>query len=79
MPFPTRSGSRAGTAGRECPAKNAETMISAVYYIFLVLQGGNQEKARQTLEKAVLSNPAWQQLTAVKEGRCHYMDQALYN
>ena len=48
-------------------------------YIFLVLQGGNQEKARQTLEKAVLSNPAWQQLTAVKEGRCHYMDQALYN
>ena len=37
MPFPTRSGSRAGTAGRECPAKNAETMISAVYYIFLVL------------------------------------------
>lgn len=48
-------------------------------YIFLVLQGGNQEKARQTLEKAVLSNPAWKQLTAVKEGRCHYMDQALYN
>lgn len=48
-------------------------------YIFLVLQGGNQEKARQTLEKAVLSNPAWQQLTAVKEGRCHYMDQALDN
>ena len=37
MPFPTRSGCRAGTAGRECPAKNAETMISAVYYIFLVL------------------------------------------
>ena len=37
MPFPTRSGSRAGTSGRECPANNAETMISAVYYIFLVL------------------------------------------
>ena len=33
MPFPTRSGSRAGTAGRECPAKNADTMISAVYNI----------------------------------------------
>lgn len=48
-------------------------------YIFLVLQGSDQDKARKTLEKAVLQNPAWQQLTAVKEGRCRYMGQALYN
>ena len=27
----------------------------------------------------MLSNPAWQQLTAVKEGRVYYMDQRLYN
>ena len=47
--------------------------------IFIVLQGSNQEKARQTLEKAVLSNPAWQQLRAVQNEKCYYMDQQLYN
>lgn len=47
--------------------------------IFIVLQGSDQEKARQTLEKAVLSNPAWQQLRAVQQNKCYYMDQQLYN
>ena len=37
--------------------------------IFIVLQGSDQEKARQTLEKAVLSNPAWQQLRAVQQNK----------
>ena len=27
----------------------------------------------------MLSNPAWQQLSAVKNGRVYYMDQQLYN
>lgn len=48
-------------------------------YIFIVMQGSDQEKVQQTLDKAVLSSPAWQQLTAVQEGRCYYMDQKLYN
>ena len=47
--------------------------------IFIVMQGSDQEKGRQTLESAVLSNPAWQQLSAVKNGRVYYMDQQLYN
>ena len=47
--------------------------------IFIVMQGSDQEKVRQTLESAVLSNPAWQQLSAVKNGRIYYMDQQLYN
>lgn len=47
--------------------------------IFIVLQGSDQEKARQMLEKAVLSNPAWQQLRAVQQNKCYYMDQQLYN
>lgn len=47
--------------------------------IFIVLQGSDQEKTRQTLEKAVLSNPAWQQLRAVQQNKCYYMDQQLYN
>ena len=48
-------------------------------YIFIVLQGSDPEKPRQSLEKAVLSNPAWQQLSAVKNEKCYYMDQKLYN
>lgn len=47
--------------------------------IFIVLQGSDPAKPRKSLEEAVLANPAWQQLTAVKEGRVHYMDQRLYN
>ncbi len=47
--------------------------------IFIVMQGSDQEKVRNTLEKTLLSNPAWQQLTAVKTGEVYYMDQALYN
>lgn len=47
--------------------------------IFIVLQGSDQEKARRTLDSAVLFNPAWQSLRAVKNGDCYYMDQRLYN
>ena len=47
--------------------------------IFIVLQGSDPTKPQKSLEEAVLSNPAWQQLTAVKEGRVYYMDQRLYN
>ena len=48
-------------------------------HIFVVLQGSDTTKAEQTLEMALLSNPAWQELTAVREGRYHVMDQRLYN
>ena len=48
-------------------------------YIFAVLQGSDTEKARESLEAALLSNPAWEKLTAVREGRFLSMDQKLYN
>ena len=35
--------------------------------------------ARQMLEQTLLSNPAWQSLTAVKEGRFHVLEHELYN
>ena len=54
-------------------------LAAAPERIFIVMQGSDQEKVRQTLESAVLSNPAWQQLSAVKNGRVYYMDQQLYN
>ena len=48
-------------------------------YIFAVLQGSDPSDAQKTLESALLSNPAWGQLTAVQEGRFYTMDHALYN
>lgn len=48
-------------------------------YIFVVLQGSDTTKAENMLEQTLLSNPAWSELTAVREGRYHTMDQRLYN
>lgn len=47
--------------------------------ILIVLQGADPEPAKVQLEGEVLSNPAWQQLTAVREGRVYYMDKDLYH
>ena len=50
-------------------------------YIFAVLQASdvNVEKARESLNKALLSNPAWGTLRAVREGRFYTLDHRLYN
>lgn len=48
-------------------------------YIFAVLQGSDSAPARATLEASLLSNPAWNGLTAVREGRFHILDAHLYN
>ena len=48
-------------------------------HIFLVLQGSDPTQAEALLEKTLLSDPAWEMLSAVREGRLHIMDPALYN
>ena len=48
-------------------------------FIFVVLQGADPTAAQETLDRTLLSNPAWKSLTAVKEGRCYMMDHQLYN
>lgn len=48
-------------------------------YIFVVIQGTDTTKAERLLDTTLLSNPAWSELTAVREGRYHVMDQRLYN
>jgi iron complex transport system substrate-binding protein len=48
-------------------------------FIFLVLQGSDASAAQQVLDQTLLSNPAWQSLTAVQEGRCYVLDDQLYN
>lgn len=48
-------------------------------YIFAVLQGADPSAAQATLEAALLSNPAWEHLRAVEEGRFYTLDHRLYN
>lgn len=50
-------------------------------YIFAILQASdiNVEKAQASLESALLSNPAWGTLRAVREGRFITLDHKLYN
>lgn len=48
-------------------------------HIFVVFQGSDVAKAQALLDKTLLSSPAWETLTAVREGRFHVMDPALYN
>ena len=48
-------------------------------YIFVVIQGTDPTDAEMILESTLLSNPAWETLTAVKEGRYYVMDPNLYN
>lgn len=48
-------------------------------YIFAVCQGADPTDARRMLDQTLLSNPAWQSLTAVREGRFHVLEHELYN
>ena len=48
-------------------------------YIFAVLQGSDAADARETLERTLLSNPAWSSLKAVREGRFYTLEHELYN
>ena len=45
-------------------------------HIFVVMQNAD---AQPVLESTLLNDPAWQSLTAVREGRYHVMDPALFN
>lgn len=48
-------------------------------FIFVVEQSADPDAAKTVLEKTLFSNPAWQTLTAVREGRVHVMDGSLFN
>ncbi len=47
--------------------------------IFIVQQGNDTAGMEKTLREALTGNQAWADLTAVKEGRVHYMDRTLYH
>jgi len=48
-------------------------------FLFFVQRGDDAEGMKAFVETMMQENPAWQQLTAVKEGRLYFMDKRLYN
>jgi len=48
-------------------------------FIFFVQRGDDTEGMQAYVDTMMRENPAWQQLTAVREGRCYFMDKNLYN
>ena len=48
-------------------------------YIFAVLQGSDDAGAMETLERTLLSNPAWESLRAVRTGNFYTLEHSLYN
>ncbi len=48
-------------------------------YIFIVQRGDDPAGTRAFVDSMMQENPAWGQLTAVKEGRLYFMDKTLYN
>ena len=56
-----------------------EILLSDPDFIFFVQRGDDTEGMRAYVDNMMAENPAWQQLTAVKEGRLYFMDKNLYN
>ncbi len=48
-------------------------------FIFIVMQGSDQQKVEDKLEAELTGNPAWNGLSAVQNGTLYFMDQKLYN
>ncbi len=49
------------------------------YYIFLVVMGSNEEDSMAKLDEYIAQNPAWNSLTAVKEGRFIVLPKDLFH
>ena len=57
-----------------------EAMIRAnPRHIFVVTMGNDPTAAANALQQFMEENPAWETLDAVREGRVHVMDRALFN
>lgn len=48
-------------------------------YIFMVQMGDDDESTSQNIKNTLYDNPAWNQLTAVKENKVYVLDKKLYN
>lgn len=48
-------------------------------WIFIFLVGSDLDAAQASLDEALTGNPAWNTLTAVREGRCVFLDRDLFH
>ncbi len=57
-----------------------ETIIKEnPYRIFISQMGDDTEATKKNIEKMFSENPSWSYLSAVKEGRVHFMDKRLFS
>lgn len=57
-----------------------ESIIKAnPYRIFIVQVGDDKDAVMDAINKMMESNPAWNELDAIKNNRIHYMDKTLFN
>ena len=54
-------------------------LVSDPDYIFIVQRGDDEAGMRDCVRRLLEENPAWGQLTAVKNGRVFFMEKALFN
>ena len=47
-------------------------------YIFFIQQGDDAEGTKANIENFIAENPAWSELSAVKEGRVYLLEKSLY-
>lgn len=47
-------------------------------YIFFIQQGDDAEGTKKNIENFIAENPAWSELSAVKEGRVYLLEKSLY-
>lgn len=48
-------------------------------YIFVVQRGDDAQGMRENVARMLETDPAWNKLTAVREGKVYFMDKNLYN
>lgn len=48
-------------------------------YVFVVTMGSSDEKALEVVNELLISNPAWNELSAIKEGRYHVLPKNLFH
>lgn len=56
-----------------------EILMQDPDYIFALLQGSDTDAAEKNLKDTLLNNPAWNSLTAVREGRFYMLERELFH
>lgn len=56
-----------------------EIIVQDPDYIFITTMGSDEEKAKSSFETILASNPAWDGLSAVKNGRCVFLPKQYFH